>query len=81
MKKLIIYSLLIMFVLVGKYTDIQRRNTAKEEAMKELDREFAEKVKIHDVNEGYEGQVIIEVDGTLYEYVYNVTDSEYLGEF
>lgn len=81
MKKLIIYSLLIMFVLVGKYTDIQRRNTAKEEAMKELDREFAEKVKIHDVNEGYEGQVVIEVDGTLYEYVYNVTDSEYLGEF
>lgn len=81
MKKLIIYSLLIMFVLVGKYTDIQRRNAAKEEAMKELDREFAEKVKIHDVNEGYEGQVVIEVDGTLYEYVYNVTDSEYLGEF
>ena len=83
MKKIFIYILLISFIIGGKYCDNRRRTKALCEAWNELDEKnrIIESIKIDSIDESYEGQVIIELDGEYYEYEYRVTDSAYIGKW
>lgn len=78
MKKIIVYSLLILLCVGGKVHDINTKNKALFEARKELDQEkerMIESIKIDGVNESYDGQIVIELDGNYYEYKYTTQDS------
>lgn len=78
MKKIIVYSLLILLCVGGKAHDINTKNKALFEARKELDQEkerMIESIKIDGVNESYDGQIVIELDGNYYEYKYTTQDS------
>lgn len=79
MKKFIIYLLIVGVFVGGKAYDTNTRNKAKFEARKELDQEkerIVESLKIDGINESYDGEVVIEIDGEFYEYRFTTQDSE-----
>lgn len=78
MKRIIIYILLIGFIVGGKHCDNRRHTKALCEAWDELDEKnrIIESIKIDGVNEEYDGQIVIELDGEFYEYKYTTEDSE-----
>lgn len=78
MKKIFIYSLLILLCVGGKVHDINTKNKALFEARQEIDKEkerIIESIKIDGIDESYDGQIVIELDGNYYEYKYTTQDS------
>lgn len=65
MNKNIIIGILILIIIFLSYKNIN----------------IAKNIKIDGVNEGYKGQIILNINGKLYEYFYKINDSEYKGRF